>query len=148
MSMYFLLICMLLTHRLKAVKCICSSIGNKLQQAYFKGATLSGHRKVETGRASPKVWNEIRIKHVHSENEHKASSWVNKENRQRVRVREHKQNSANLLFAFLVSRLRSSCLSCVQFKYHAIHSHTCNMICRHGPLCCSLFHYTVYCVIH
>lgn len=118
MFIYFLflcLICRLFTHRSKAVKMhllpFCKQATQLISERPLCQCVWNEDTHLRASRALPKAWNEIKIththKHTHLEPEHKASCWVNKENRQRVRVREHKQNSAKLLFAFHISGLRS-----------------------------------------
>lgn len=80
--------------------------------AHFRGATMSARAKrgqapsSQQGFTQGVEWDQnytLARTHI-SEPEHKASCRVNKENRQRVRAREHKQNSAKLLFAFHISQ--------------------------------------------
>lgn len=111
---FFLVICRLFAHRAKAVKCICSPLVNRphssFQRGHFVSASETRTRTLEPAGLYPRhgIRSKITHTHTHSEPEHKASCRVNKKNRQCVREREHKQNSAKLLFAFHISWLHGT----------------------------------------
>lgn len=94
-SLFFaFLICRLFTHRSKAVKWICSTFANRPNSSFQRGhyvilcETRTGTS--EPGGLYPRRGMRSKL-HTHiSQPELQASCRVNKENRQRVRAREHK----------------------------------------------------------
>lgn len=76
------------------------------QRVWIEDKHLRARRALPTGAEWDQNYTQTHALAL-SEPERKASCWVNKENRQRMRVQEHKQNSAKLLFAFHISWTRS-----------------------------------------
>lgn len=76
------------------------------QRVWIEDKHLRARRALPTGAEWDQNYTQTHALAL-SEPERKASCWVNKENRQRMRVREHKQNTAKLLFAFHISWTRS-----------------------------------------
>lgn len=107
---FFFLVRRLFIHGSKAVKCICSPLANRPHSSFQRGhfVCVSETRTGTLESVGLYTRRGMRSKlHTHLEPEHKASCWVNKENRQLMRVREHKQNSAKLQFAFHISQPHS-----------------------------------------